>query len=744
MADDNGATQTTNPDVTPPFGPSQPDRSGFPYSGPGDQDWRLPDPQARPPRTAGSPTGPFSTWPPPWRGARVQGFVPSFASRSYQQWGDDRQFQQEPQPWEAPGIFSGVGKSLTQIGSGFVGASAGMMDKYSAAYMGGFAKGQEQAQRLRFEQLKMLAAETAERQAAELNDYRDVFSVFHGDPATGTGADPHLTLKGVGNLWDGLYSVARQYDDKLMIAALDSGNLASAENLLKQRDAKASDLRAAVKAQQDGDSATEANSPYMKNPVDPSGAPSQEHEPASGEGYERGPEGIRIPPQPAPAPAEGPSPTPPAPETPAPDQSATPAPGPPPAPGAGGYVPTLDMGEAAPPAQAQTPKPIQVAEAGMSDAPPSWAGELARQQVAQAAPAGGAQPAPTPSPAANFGWSRDLDAADKAGFDPVRINQLAEQILEGRQPRSDETKGILASEKTGRPSAWQLARRRAIEMQTQFQKILTTNFPTDPKDPSKPNPAVLAAIKSVAPTIGAHVESYANGSNEITKGQETSKPGLSIELQLASKYDPTFTNVQYTRGTTLKNFTSGPNGVTLAAIGTAYKHIAHALDLVKNPPSLIQRKFGGGAITGYFTSDEDARKMGEWSNAINTAFSEYERAITKKGATVTGRALQAEEVDWSKVDPRVIRANLEDKLGALKAQADTLKGQFVSGVGRVPASMYNVFDLAQKDPRSTWGQELGEKGPGAIEGLKGLDNWRPSSLHSLTPLPPGWKIEQVQ
>ena len=677
MADDNGATQTTNPDVQPPFGPSQPDRSGFPYTGPETQDWKLPDPQARQPRTAGSPTGPFPTWPPPWRGARVQGFVPSFPSRPYQQWGDDRQFQQEPQPWEAPGIFSGVGKSLTQIGSGFVGASAGMMDKYSAAYMGGFAKGQEQAQRLRFEQLKMLAAETAERQAQELNDYRDVYSVFHGDPATGTGADPHLTLKGVGNLWDGLYSVARQYDDKLMIAALDSGNLASAENLLKQRDAKGSDLRAAIKAQEK-DAAEREKERGWEAP----GAP-----PAQSQAGPPAEQPAETPETPPPAPDEGG----PAPEPAQPPASTSPAETPP---ADGGYTPSLEPLAAAP-----RPQGVQVAEAGASDAPPVWAGQLPRQR-----------PQPAFQPTADT-ITPNAKLSDGRPMNPQMVNGLAQDLVNGDVAPT--------AAKNYPTAAWDIANSRAMVIRDDLRRIQA--------NPNLRGQAVIDAIATVDPQLANLVKGYALGSIAPPRGATAVKEPWARIVTLANKYDPTFTGATFqTRASTLKDFTSGTDGRNLVSIATAYAHL-HAVqnDLKRQPglkASLLGKYRGVGPMVA---TDADRAAIGALDNDINTAAAEYERALTGGKPTVTGREEQMSDLNWKLNDITVLNANIQNKIDRLKERMDRLKGYFTAGTGRQPEDMFKLFDTFSRTGKQEAGSdELGATSvvqPGMANDLRALE-----------------------
>ena len=351
------ATQTSDPNAAP-------DRSQFPYSGPGDQDSKLPAPTGSRGRQGASPTGPFPTWPPPWRTARVQNFVRSLPDRPFQMWGRPGQFPAEPQPWQTHAIYQGVGSTLSSIGSGFVAPMAMAMNTNAGAFMKGFTQGQEELQKIRHQQMTDYAEETALRLEQEMSEYRDAFSAFGGDPSTGTGADPKLTLKGVGNLWQALYAVARQYDDKYMMAALDSGNLASAENILKNRDASHRDLRGGIAAQKKDEAEREKEAPYLapgSQPQSQAGppattqeTPAETPEPSSDEGA-----------TPAPTPAEPPAAT----TTGAPQEGAPPA---------DTFQPSLE-----PLAQAPRPQGVQVAEGGASDAPPVWPGQLARQRQAQ-------------------------------------------------------------------------------------------------------------------------------------------------------------------------------------------------------------------------------------------------------------------------------------------------------------------------------------------------------------------------
>jgi hypothetical protein len=227
------------------------------------------------------------------------------------------------------------------------------------------------------------------------------------------------------------------------------------------------------------------------------------------------------------------------------------------------------------------------------------------------------------------------------------------------------------------------------------------------------------AVANADPELASALLNYVAGDEKVPSSARFNELKQRI-IGLGHKMDPTFNEgTAQTRYATMRDFTTGLDGRTLTSIGTAYHHIAHALDILKNPPSLIARKWGGGPITGLVTSDETAAALGHYNNAINTAVSEYERALIGGKPTQTGREEQARETDWAKMDPRVIKADLEDKMNALKVRAQQLQGQFSRGIGRT--SIDKAFENFEKDPSTGWEA-------GSADGLRQINRWQPDPM----------------
>jgi hypothetical protein len=678
----------------------------FPYTGPNDP-WSLPNPaqggqgqkQKGPPGGYGprSDTGPFTSWPPPYRSARVQAFVPSFADRPYHQWGDPGTFPADPQPWEAPGIMRGVGGSLAQTGSGFVQPIAMMLNRYAGSFLSGYAQGHDELQKQRFEQLKYFAEETKLRQEQELRDYRDLFSAFGGDPTTGTGADLNLTLKGVGKLHDGLYAIASQYDDKYMLAALDSGNMTLAENILKNRDAKARDLRASITSQKKDQEERDKDAPYLAPGVKPqsaAGPPADETAPAPEE----------TPPAGEPVPETSPgggAPVPPSAEPPAP-QSEPPSQA---APADGGYTPSLEpVSQAAP-----QPQGVQVAEAGMSDAPPSWAGAVA--------PRGDRiRPAPQPAP---FQPTPDTVLPNAKSSGGLPYNQTmaegdAQKIVNGDMPAS--------ARKTYSDNYWTAINARANVIRGDLRRI--------ENDPRLKGMDVIKAIRSVDPDLAKTVKGYGDGAFTPPRGASQTKEPWRTIINLTSKYDPTFTPATFqSRAATFKDFTSGAAGKNLVSIATAYAHLKALRDDLKRQPNFWAGLFGKYRGVGPLVASDDERKaIGALENDTNTAAAEYERALTGGKPTVSGRDEQMNDLDWRWNDISVLNQNVDQKIARLKERMDKQKALFTAGTGRQPGDMLRLFDQFSKSGADRPGSDdLGATAIASpemasdINGLRALD-----------------------
>ena len=226
-----------------------------------------PTPQDREPRI---PPAPDQQWPPTFQ-RRPPTYYPSMANRPPGEWGKDhftltgaRNYPGVapgpfvPQPWEIPGIYQGLGNMLSRWGSGYVGPMAGMMGRFSGAWMKGFAQGQMLRARLLHQQMRQTADETARRQEQELDEYGSLFAVYKDKPD---------------QLREALRTAAEKYQDRHMQNALDQGGIGAAERLLQWRDGKHSDLKKSNAQAAKDEKEREKWGPLQDSPTDESGTP---------------------------------------------------------------------------------------------------------------------------------------------------------------------------------------------------------------------------------------------------------------------------------------------------------------------------------------------------------------------------------------------------------------------------------------------------------------------------------------
>jgi hypothetical protein len=684
-------------------------------------------PQPAPPRPPlhsewppkASSTGPFPTWPPPWKPSPVNAYIPAMPNRSADQWGQPGSFPQEPQPWETFGIFQGVGKSISQWGSGQTQPLAAALQGHSSAWITGYAKGKAELSKMQYQQAQNRALDLENQLQDEMRDYGDAFVAFGGNPESES--DNPDKLPNAEKLRADLQALAVQKNDTQMQLALEKG-LGTAEQLLRYRDAKWKDLHSANRAQINNNIISDAEAPYKIQPQNPDGTPSSAGT-AQPQGWHMGPNGGVIFDQPKSATPTAPTPdsTPPSPSdegTPPSDGTATPsdgggagdgvgttpdsgAPGAVPgAPGAGGYVPSLPPPDAGPQASAAVPgqppqagagglppQGVQVAEAGASDAPPSWLSPSARadiggQQTAQA-DTGATQPAfvPQESKAA-------ADAFNSDRINPSAVNQVGLDILHGWKPSADDMKT--------KPHLMHAGQARALELEQDLGRIQNSKL-TGQK--------VIDALNTVDPTIASTVKGYADGTIPPPRSTAQLRPGLARDLALATKYDPTFTGSTYqTRAGTLRAYTVGTQGQNLVSIATAYSHLKaykNALEQLKASSlaaNLRMRGPGGlyGADKALGGTPQERALIGVLNNEMETSSNEYERGTTGGKPTVSGRDEQMGQMNWRTQDPDVAIANVDNKIALLKARMDMLKTGFTAGVGRQPGEMFRLFDTFAK------------------------------------------------
>lgn len=580
------------------------------------------------------PTGPF----PPFIPGQVQTYVPARPIRSPSEWGTDEPYANQPNTWEVPGMWAGIGQKLSQIGSGNVQKLTPFLG--GGTDMKAYLAGQSAALRVQQERRRNAAEQLAEIQGEELNNARDVVALYHGDPSTGIGVDTNMTLPRLGKYKDAMLNVARQGNDNILEVAVQQEDWKAVDNILKERDATHRDLKAANAAA----AQAEEEGPYRGQPTPTTSPTPGSGQPAT-QGDVDGPNGLTLgeaPPSPATpdyartpptdgtegaaaggaegAAADGAGATPDsaagggdapgadidrAEKLLSPDGGRTtgaPATGPraaPPAPGA------PVAGAAAPQAQADVPSPqAQPAQAaapspgGDFQLPPG--GEAGRQVTVQPrAPAW----QPTPSMA--------LHNAKAQGFLNYRaIDDDAQEMVAGRKKPADYK---------GNAAVGALVSARAREISDDLKRIRDSNLQGD---------AVLNAVHRVAPNIADDLKPIVDGAIPLpsASGMGGVRAYPLLLAQFAHKARPLWAAHNYTDMAQFSN----PNGQTqrtlkrVRTLMTAAQNLATNINKLPDEPNAFKAQLDYFLKNGVAQDNRYQRVFADWqavaieSNVLRT------------------------------------------------------------------------------------------------------------------------------
>ena len=651
---------------------------------------------------------------PPWKPSPVQTYLPAMPTRSAHEWGSPAEYPNTPATWELRGIWQGVGNKFAQIGSGDVKPIAEMLGPLGGSLMSAYTSGQSERVKFEHERAVDAAWELDRRQHDELLETRDMFALFGGDVATMTGADENVQLPDVGNLHDAWFTIANKHHDQYILSALNSGagGLKRAENIMKERDAAARDLRASLIQQEKDEARRREEAPFrIDGGASQAGPPIGHTDPAPG----LVPTGA-LPTDNSPDPnAETPEGTTPA--TPK-DDGAKPG-------EETGSTPDNDISPYGPAASAQAARPqgVQLAQAGASDAPQPGMQRLAQAQE-QPPPQQQQQETPAQQEARAAGWRPDmLDAAAiQAVNDPMFVPN-AKGAFKGYP--AAETGYIL---------------RRADEIHRQLDRI---------KGSKLQGAQAEAAIRAVDPVLADTLKQYVQGNLPVPQNARFASLASGYILPLGKMMDPTFNENNFKlRYQTKKDFTSGVEGRTLTSIATSKYHLEHALAAMDHVPNMLWSQIGDWRSLDMIVPKDVQEAMGILHNSIHTGSNEFERALLG-GKPPRGSVTETEaDLDWKHKSPEYIKATLRDKITALKVRLDVLKGQFRAGFGRGDDDMYKIFDnwaASGKDSLDSGDPERTTAAPGQINDLKDLDRRQPGAQAAPPkPIAPGYKFEPVQ
>jgi hypothetical protein len=643
-----------------------------------------PPPRDGPPKPP--PIGLSPQHPMPFRARPIQRYFPPLPNRPWHQWGEPRPFGPVPSPWEVNGIYSNVARFFTNQGSGYTAPTAAMLGAATQGHSKAYMEGQSAALRILEERMKVNAEALDQKTYQEQKDYRDAFALGGGDVGTWSG-DPKA--KDASELHDRLMEVANKYNDKPMLAALESGNLQRAENILKERDANGTSLRESVTQQRKDDAERKAEAPYREGGTPPPAAPDDTSTPATADGGPT-PDGGAAPPS---SPAEAPATLPGA----GPGDKAPVDPG-------------YDVPDNEPQAQAQArgQPGVQVAEAGASDAP-----QPGMQRLAQTQPQ--AQFTPTPSQALQDA-ANDKDRITGKGFAAAPIEEWAQKLV--NHTVTPTAKGLPGVP----PPVFEYAQLRANEIEKDLDRIQG--------DPKIKGGDVLPAVRKVDPQFADALKAYVNGSAEVPKSARY-QGLINRVLGLGQKIDPGFNEQTFrNRARVFADFSAGNDARTLVAVATAYAHLHALRDSLDRIPSLQASALGQVRGIGKLVSTPEERAMiGKLDNEVVTGSSEYERALVGGKPTQSAREGSERELNWRTMDPDTLKANVDDKIARLQERMQKLQQQFIGGSGAQPGALFKMFDRFSRsgmDQPQQGDDERELASPGMTDTLRALQNETPA------------------
>jgi hypothetical protein len=364
-----------------------------------------------------------------------------------------------------------------------------------------------------------------------------------------------------------------------------------------------------------------------------------------------------------------------------------------------------------------------VAEAGASDAPPSWAGALA-QQTAQASPAATTAAAPPVDPAwgrsqARDASQRDVDSTGVPWHWPP-IDMAARKVI------NDPTFRPTAKGYPGYPPGMTgFITKRAQEIDAHLNWVA--------QNPKLWGRDAYNAIKDANPELASALLRYTSGDAKVP-----SSSGRLVELRnriftLGHKIDPTFNETNYGNRVMLKAaITHGQDGRTLVSMATAYDHLEA---IKKAAMDLKQAQVLGGQIVpanwiyqhyiSLFPGNLQGRTVLEKFNyGIHLIAPEVARA--QKGSAPTKMEITDAEGNLSPTQDIGILINninfAEDRMRD-RFQAISTKFKSMSG-GHMDEDMKRMFQVYEKQglsfdaPENAPGQEQGLD-PGLVPLLNG-------------------------
>lgn len=216
---------------------------------PGRSPWEAPG-QSQLPVMPGQPQRPQIPPSQRWQGTTASLFLPKGAQQpparftpwmhgppttSHEQWGQEDQYPDLPQPFETHGLYQNTSKFFGQNGSPAIAMLALSMGKNAGAFIDGVMKGQEWKAKMHRQQMQDDANELYDKQQKEMYTYFDTVDEYASAAGVGKAGDVgNYAIKGV-TLLDALGQEATKLGDDKLLAVLGTGSVDKALAFLHQR-----------------------------------------------------------------------------------------------------------------------------------------------------------------------------------------------------------------------------------------------------------------------------------------------------------------------------------------------------------------------------------------------------------------------------------------------------------------------------------------------------------------------------
>lgn len=219
------------------------------------------------------------------------------------------------------------------------------------------------------------------------------------------------------------------------------------------------------------------------------------------------------------------------------------------------------------------------------------------------------------------------------------------------------------------------------------------NVPVDPNASFEERRArTMPMIRAANPKLAERVGGLLDGTITPTAA-ESASPEFATAFEVARRIDPNYSPERAkTRAATLRDFTAGNDGRNLSSIGTAFRHLRGLQKEISSDIPGVWASLFGQSRFDPFTSEETQRKIGALDARVNTALSEYERALIGGKPTQRGREAADQLANWRTLNAATLKSSIDTLVEQLHDRLQEQKDRFVAGAGGKASDMLPLFD----------------------------------------------------